>query len=132
MTVRYVSIQAISRACARFWVPPLLAVFLTGACAGPSHVYCSSCDVAFDECMAHDDYEACRLMRRYCLGWCTGAQTCDEACDGVSWACEASPLVRSTCVMSIDACRAQCYAEEELDLDFPTVEDEPPAAQRQR
>jgi len=107
--------------------PSLSAVLLMAACAGPSHVYCTTCDVAYEECLIEDDFEACRLMRRYCLGWCTGAQSCDEACDGVSWACEASPLVRSTCAKSIDACRAHCYADEELDFDFPETDDAPPA-----
>lgn len=104
----------------------MLGVTLLAACAGPSQVYCTTCDVAYDECRVEDDFEACRLMQRYCLGWCTGAQSCDEGCDGVIWACEASPLRRSTCVRSIDACRAHCSAEQDLDFDFPLPE-EPPA-----
>lgn len=110
---------------AKRWLTLLSALVLTAACAGPSHVYCTSCDVAYEECLIEDDFEACRLMRRYCLGWCTGARSCDEACDGVSWACEASPLNRSTCAKSIDACRADCYGDDELDFDFPQTDESP-------
>lgn len=84
---------------------------LTACASGPpvpTTPACGSCDLAFAVCRKRDDYDPCRNMLRYCLGWCQDGESCEDGCDGALWGCQASDLRRSTCDTVTQACQASC------------------------
>jgi hypothetical protein len=84
-----------------------------GLTAPPPDSPCGVCTVAFDVCRKRDDYNACLGMRRYCVNWCSSAETCAEACAGARWGCDADvDLRRSTCDRIETMCAAHCEVVE--------------------
>lgn len=76
--------------------------------ADPADGPCAACDFSFRHCLEKDDFGPCSELRRYCLGWCGNARSCEEGCEGAMWGCEAAPTTRSTCNRIAEACPEFC------------------------
>jgi hypothetical protein len=69
---------------------------------------CAACEFTYQACLEDDDFGPCSQMRRFCYGWCAEADTCEQACEGANWGCEAAQTKRSTCDRIAGACPAWC------------------------